>query len=140
METKTKPTVRRVTVRAFGGPEQLTLETVAEAPRVEPGHLLVVDLAIDGVGAATLESTLKGQARGGTAVFIGSASGPPPAIQPEQLTSQCLRLAAGSVFSYTADPAELQRRAEAVIEAIRAGWLRADEGNAYPLERAAEDD
>src|SRR4051812_41957810 len=34
-------TIRRVTVRAFGGPEQLTVETVAEAPRVEPGQLLV---------------------------------------------------------------------------------------------------
>jgi NADPH2:quinone reductase len=33
--------VRRVTVRAFGGPEQLTVETVAEAPRVGPGQLLV---------------------------------------------------------------------------------------------------
>ena len=40
-----------------------------------------VDLAFDGVGAATLESTLKGLARGGTAVSIGSASGPAPAIR-----------------------------------------------------------
>jgi NADPH:quinone reductase len=30
-----------------------------------------VDLAVDGVGAATLEKTLKGLARGGTAVSIG---------------------------------------------------------------------
>ena len=97
-----------------------------------------VDLAIDGIGAQTLESTLKGLARGGTAVSIGSTSGPPPAIQPEQLVSQCIRLAGGSVFSYTADPAELQRRAGAVIEAILAGWLHVDEGTAYPLEQAAE--
>lgn len=33
--------VRRVTVRVFGGPEQMTLETVAEAPSVGPGQLLV---------------------------------------------------------------------------------------------------
>jgi NADPH2:quinone reductase len=98
-----------------------------------------VDLAIDGVGASTLESTLKGLARGGTAVSIGSVSGGPrPAIQPEQLVNKCIRLAGGSVFSYTADPAELKRRAGAVIEGIRAGWLRMDEGKAYPLERAAE--
>jgi NADPH2:quinone reductase len=97
-----------------------------------------VDLAIDGVGAGTLESTLKGLARGGTAVSIGSASGPRPAIRPEELVNRCIRLAGGSVFSYTADAAELQRRAGTVIDAIRAGWLRADEGKAYPLEQAVE--
>ena len=96
-----------------------------------------VDLAFDGVGAATLDSTLKGLARGGTAVSIGSASGPAPAIEPERLFSQCIRLGAGSVFSYTADPAELQLRAGEVIEGIRDGWLRVDEAKAYPLERAA---
>jgi len=83
-----------------------------------------VDLAFDGVGAATLDSTLKGLARGGTAVTIGSASGPAPAIEPERLVSRCIRLGAGSVFSYTADPAELQLRAGTVIEGIREGWLR----------------
>lgn len=41
----------------------------------------------------------------------------------------------GSVFSYIAEPAELRRRGEAVIEVIRAGWLRVDEGKAYPLDR-----
>jgi NADPH:quinone reductase-like Zn-dependent oxidoreductase len=34
-------TVRRVTVRDYGGPEQLTVETVAESPLVGPGQLLV---------------------------------------------------------------------------------------------------
>ena len=97
-----------------------------------------VDLAFDGVGAATLESTVKGLARGGTAVSIGSASGPAPAIQPDQLLSQCARLAAGSVFSYTADPAELHARAAEVILGISEGWLRIDHGKAYPLDRAAE--
>ena len=42
------------------------------------------------------------------------------------------------MFSYTADPAELQRRTEAVIEGIQGGWLRIDQGRAYPLEGAAE--
>jgi len=34
-------TVRRVTVRAYGGPEQLTVETAAEPPRPGPGQVLV---------------------------------------------------------------------------------------------------
>lgn len=97
-----------------------------------------VDLAIDGVGKATLESTLKGLARSATAACIGSASGAPPAIHPDQLVEKGLRLASGSVFTYTADAAELQRRAGTVIEAIRAGWLHLDKGKPYPLEQASE--
>jgi NADPH2:quinone reductase len=97
-----------------------------------------VHLAIDGVGAATLEKTLQGLARGGIAVSIGSASGPPPAIQPGQLTQRGLRLAGGSVFSYTADAVELQQRASAVVEAIQARWLRVGDGTAYQLDRVAD--
>lgn len=97
-----------------------------------------VDLAFDGVGAATLASTLKALAVGGTAVVIGSASGPAPAIDPSTLTPRATRLAGGSVFTYTKDAAELQRRAAAVIDAIRAGWLRLDDGTAYPLDHVAD--
>lgn len=97
-----------------------------------------VDLAFDSVGSATLAASLKALARGGTVVAYGSASGPPPAIEPGQLIERCTRLAGGSVFSYVADSAELQRRAAAVIEAIRAGWLRAGDGTAYDLVRAAD--
>jgi NADPH2:quinone reductase len=65
-----------------------------------------VDLAIDGVGARTLANTIKGLARGGTAVSIGWASGPPPAINPLDLVSPCTRIAGGSLTSYIADPGE----------------------------------
>jgi NADPH2:quinone reductase len=71
-------------------------------------------------------------------IIVRAFGGPAPAIRPEQLISQCIRLGAGSVFSYTADAAELQHRAGAVIEGIRAGWLRVDEGKAYPLESATQ--
>ncbi len=97
-----------------------------------------VDLAFDAVGSATLAATLKGLARGGTVVSFGSASGPPPAIDPRELINPCTRVAGGSVFSYVADPAELQRRAASVIDAIRAGWLRVGDGTAYDLGSAAD--
>ena len=42
------------------------------------------------------------------------------------------------MFTYTADPTELQRRAAAVIDGIRAGWLRVGGGKEYKLEQAAE--
>jgi hypothetical protein len=61
-------------------------------------RLRLARLGRDGVGEATLESTLKGLARGGTAVSIGSASGPAPAIRPDQLLTQCARLAAGCIY------------------------------------------
>lgn len=97
-----------------------------------------VDLVFDAIGTATLAKSLKSLARGGTVVSFGSASGPPPAIDPRELIVPCTRLAAGSVFSYVADPAELQRRAAAVIGGIRAGWLRLEKGTAYDLGRAAD--
>lgn len=97
-----------------------------------------VDLAFDGVGAATLVATLSGLATGGTVVSIGQASGPPPAISPAMLTPRALRLAGGSIFSYAADDAELQRRAAVVIDAIQAGWLRVADGTAYKLDRVAD--
>ncbi len=97
-----------------------------------------VDLAFDAVGAATLAATLKGLARGGTAVSFGQASGPAPAIQPRELTERCIRLAGGSVFTYTAEATELQRRAAAVIDGIRGGWLRVGGGKEYKLDHAAE--
>jgi NADPH2:quinone reductase len=97
-----------------------------------------VDLAFDAVGSATLAASLKGLARGGTVVSFGSASGPPPAIDPRELINPCTRLAGGSFFSYVAEPAELQRRAAAVVDAIRAGWLRMADGTAYDLDRASD--
>jgi NADPH:quinone reductase len=36
-----KATMRRVVVKAFGGPEQLTVEPAADAPRPGPGQVLV---------------------------------------------------------------------------------------------------
>jgi NADPH2:quinone reductase len=89
---------------------------------------------------SNLAATLKGLARGGTAVSCGSASGPPPAVNPLDLINPCTRLAGRSVFSYTADPAELQRRAAAAIDAIHSGWLRVGDGAAYDLDRAADAD
>lgn len=97
-----------------------------------------VDLAFDGLGEKTLLNTLSVLRRGGTAVAIGAASGPIPAVHPTVLTQKALRLAGGSVFAYVADPAELQQRARQVIAAIEAGWLRLDEAKAYPLADATQ--
>ncbi|MFT3688625.1 quinone oxidoreductase family protein [Paenirhodobacter sp.] len=97
-----------------------------------------VDLALDGIGEKTLVKTIATLGRGGTAVSIGAASGPIPAIHPTLLTQKALRLGGGSVFTYVADPAELQQRAAQVIAAIEEGWLHLDNATAYSLDRAAD--
>jgi NADPH2:quinone reductase len=97
-----------------------------------------VDLAFDSVGKATFLSTLKGLAKGGTAVVCGASSGPPPAVNPMSLINSCTRIGAGTVYGYVTDPVELQRRASQVTEAVSAGWLRMPEGRAYDLAQAAD--
>lgn len=97
-----------------------------------------VDLAFDSIGAATLSATIKGLARGGTAVVCGSSSGLPPPINPMELIPSCIRVAGGSVFSYLADPIELQQRAAAVLEGTAAGWLRMPEGRSFALAQASQ--
>lgn len=97
-----------------------------------------VDLAFDGLGEKTLIKTIATLGRGGTVVAIGAASGPIPSVDPTLLTQRGLRLAGGSLFSYVADPAELQKRAAEVIAAVQAGWLKLDEATGYPIERAAD--
>lgn len=97
-----------------------------------------VDLAFDGLGEKTLINTLSVLRRGGTVVAIGAASGPIPSIQPTLLTQKALRLTGGSVFTYVADPIELQQRSRQVIAAIDEGWLRLDDAKAYPLAEAVQ--
>jgi NADPH2:quinone reductase len=48
------------------------------------------------------------------------------------------RLAGASIFPHIADPAELQSRSAAVVEAIQAGWLKIAPATEYPLERAGD--
>lgn len=97
-----------------------------------------VDLAFDAVGAATLATTIKALARGGTVISYGSASGPSPAIETGQLAPKCARLAVGALFSYIAEAAELQHRAAHVVDAIQSGWLRMGQGTAYAFASVAE--
>lgn len=97
-----------------------------------------VNLAIDSLGEKTLLKTIEVLGRGGTVVAIGAASGPIPSVHPTALTLRGLRLAGGSVFTYVADPTELQKRASDVIAAVQEGWLKLDAAKGYPLDRAAD--
>jgi NADPH2:quinone reductase len=97
-----------------------------------------VDLAFDAVGAATLTATVTALARGGTVVSYGRAFGSPGPVDPGQLRERCTRVAGGSVFTYVADPLELQRRARDVVAGIENGWLGIGEGTGYDLSATAD--
>lgn len=98
-----------------------------------------VDVVYDGIGGPTFEASLASvRPRGMLAVF-GQAGGPVPPLDVQRLN------AAGSIFltrpnlaHYIGDPAELARRAGAVLDHVQAGTLAANHGGDYPLDRAGD--
>lgn len=131
---------KAASVRALGADAVInygrSYEFLDEVKSLTAGRGVV--LAFDSIGAATFASTVKALDRGGTAVACGWASGVAPAIEPSDLTDKCLRVAGGSVFTYTADTEELRRRAAQVVDGFSAGWLRVAESSAFELERASD--
>src|SRR5439155_15295002 len=97
-----------------------------------------VDVAYDGVGAATFDATLKSLRPRGYFVSFGSSSGPVPPVDPLALS------AAGSLFftrptlvHYVAERAELLARAQELFGWIADGTLHIRVRERYPLDRAA---
>ena len=95
-----------------------------------------VDIAFDAVGATTFSSTVKALASRGIAVAYGQASGVAPDVQVYPLILKGARVAGGSIFTYIENPAEMQRRAAAVIAAIDEGWLSALKTTFFTLDEA----
>lgn len=115
-----------------------TRENFATAARAFTGGR-GVDVAYDGVGAATFEGTLDSLRPRGMFVSYGNASGAVPPFAPLVLMQK------GSLFftrptlgDYTATPAELQSRMAELFAWIRAGTLRVTIGAVFPLAAAAE--
>ena len=130
---------KAATVRALGADEVVNYangDFLSEVLRLTEGR--GVDLALDSVGQNTLKDSVEALAARGTCVSYGEASGLPPAIEPYRLIPAAKRLAGGAIFAYIADPAELQSRSAAVIEAIQEGWLKIAPATEYPLERAGD--
>jgi NADPH2:quinone reductase len=83
-----------------------------------------VDLALDAVGATTFRSTVAALAPRGTAIAYGQTSGLAPDVQVLPLILKGARVAGASLFVFIDDPAEMQRRANQVIQGIQDGWLQ----------------
>jgi NADPH2:quinone reductase len=109
---------------------------VAEVERITNGR--GADLIIDGVGKTTFKGDLEAAAIRGHIVIFGAASGPADPVSPNAFMPKALTVSGGSLQNYLRTREELMRRADDVIAAIRAGWLKLNLSRVLPLAQAAQ--
>lgn len=97
-----------------------------------------VEYIIDGVGKTTFPKNMEAIKRRGHICIYGSASGPADPISPNILQTKSIKLWGGSLFNYMDTREEILNRANAVLEAIKEGWLSLRIDQRFPLEKAAE--
>lgn len=112
-------------------------QDVVEAVHAFTGGL-GVDLAVDGVGGATLEQSLACVRPFGMVASVGQASGTLPALSMQALgPARSIALSRPSVFRHMADAAHYRQSAEAVLARLKSG-LRVPVAARMPLTEAAE--
>jgi NADPH2:quinone reductase len=93
-----------------------------------------VDVVYDSVGQSTFEGSLACLRPRGLLVLFGQSSGPVPPFDLGRLNALgSLFVTRPSLAHYTADRAELELRADAVLGAVAAGELAIRIGGEYPL-------
>lgn len=93
-----------------------------------------VDVVYDSVGAATFEASLDSLALRGHMVTYGNASGPPPAVQPLELSRRgSLTLTRPTLFHF-ATPDRLPDMAAALFKMIETGALKPRIGHRFKLD------
>src|SRR6201993_4856463 len=98
-----------------------------------------VTVVYDAVGKDTFMDSLDCLKRLGMMVTFGNASGPPPAINPLELSKRgLLFLTRPTLFNYIASRAELTAAARELFSAVRSRKVRVVIGQRYPLREAAE--
>jgi NADPH:quinone reductase len=97
------------------------------------------DVVYDSVGQATFEGSLRSLRPRGLLVLYGQSSGSVPPFELGRLNALgSLFVTRPSLAHYTADRAELELRAGAVLAAVAEGSLEVRIGARYPLAEAAE--
>jgi NADPH2:quinone reductase len=97
------------------------------------------DVVYDSVGQATFEGSLRALRPRGLLALFGQSSGPVPPFDLGRLNALgSLFVTRPSLAHYTADRAELELRAGAVLGAVAAGELHVRVGARFPLAEAAE--
>ena len=71
-------------------------------------------------------------------MIFGAASGPADPVSPNALMPNAVTVSGGSLQNYLRTREELMQRANDVIAAIRAGWLKLNIGRVLPLAQAAQ--
>jgi NADPH2:quinone reductase len=113
-----------------------TADVAAEVRRLTDGR--GADVVYDSVGKSTVEASFASLRTRGLLVLFGQSSGPVPPIDPLRLTAMgSLFVTRPTLAHYTAERAELELRAGAVLEAIAAGRLRVRVGARFALAEAA---
>lgn len=98
-----------------------------------------VPVVYDAVGKDTFTESLDCLKRLGMMVTFGNASGPPPPINPLELTKRgSLFLTRPTLFNYIATRRELEAGARELFAAVKSRKIRIFIGQSYPLARAAD--
>ena len=96
-----------------------------------------VDVAYDGVGAATFDGSLASLARFGHLVNYGQASGPVAPFAVSTLATNSTSLSRPVIFHHVDDATRRAEMTANVFRAIAGGWLRMQAPKTYPLAEAA---
>jgi NADPH2:quinone reductase len=96
------------------------------------------DVVYDANGRDTFSDSLECLAVGGKLVLFGQASGPPPALDPLELSGRSLSVGFCKLSSFNPTPERMRARASELFEQLREGTLRAEISRVYPLAEAAE--
>jgi NADPH2:quinone reductase len=107
-----------------------------EAQRLTNGK--GVDFIIDGVGKTTFPLDLEAVKLRGDIVIYGSASGPADPVSPNSFQTKSITVHGGSLFNFIRLREELTRRAEAVLDGMREGWLKLRIEKEFSLDEAGQ--
>ena len=97
------------------------------------------DVVLDGVGAATWQASLASCKRRGLVVSFGNASGAVEGVNLGELArAGSLFVTRPTMFEYYVTPEERAAGFGRLVEMLRSGAVRADIGQRFPLEDAAD--
>ncbi|UWQ35445.1 quinone oxidoreductase (plasmid) [Leisingera sp. M527] len=98
-----------------------------------------VPVVFDAVGKDTFEGSLDCLSPRGFLINFGTASGPPPMVDPTQLMLKgSLYVTRASLLHYNAARSDLQASADALFDVMLSGGVKVDVANTYALKDAAQ--
>lgn len=99
---------------------------------------LGADYIIDGVGKSTLRKDLDAVRLRGHICIFGLSSGTPDPVEAHHLQLKSISLCGGNLMNYLTSREELLKRAHAVINGIKEGWLKINISHCFFLAESAK--